>query len=77
MSKREYHVDLPISGRITVTVVAENKKEAVDKAIEEADIKDISECEFHRKLFDAEGRFIGLLSKAEVFEGDEVDEEWA
>lgn len=51
--KNKYHVTIPVAGHVTVTVSANDKKEAIDKALRLVDISNadiIDELQTYEKL---------------------------
>ncbi len=73
---KTYNVAVPFTGVAYVTVEAENKKDAINKALmsEDLDFKNCEELEYHRQIVQG-NVFHGCLNEAEAELEDGEDEE--
>lgn len=62
---REYEISVPMMAVVHVSVIAANKKDAIKKALEIADIKNASEAEAHKIIVDG-NVFYGILNEIEI-----------
>lgn len=75
MSKREYYVKVPIAGHACVTVEAESKEEALEKAIEVVTIDDIEEWEAMEQFSQGNVCYCPRPWEAEVESQDDESDE--
>ena len=74
LEKNEFNVRIPVSGFVEVTIEADNKEDAIERALDlDVDINDpmlYNHCEFetHETIVTKMGVFYGILNEIEVDE---------